>query len=157
VVERAAVSVRWPAVAASLVRMLPGLPGWASVAVSDGPPTQTDRLESYCSVGYVRGEESAGDWAQAVGTVDGLLEETGTVRCDLVQQSAVPELAPQLRVQAFVLTDQLDAALRADPTLGGALRPDGTVALTGDVVPVQNTSGSAVRLVLTVNYFTRTE
>ncbi len=150
-------SVRWPAVAASLVKLLPGLPGWSGVAVLDGPPTQTDRLESYCSVGYVRDEESAGDWAQAVGTVDGLLEETGTVRCDLVQQTAVPDLVPQLRGQVFALTDRLDAALRADSTLGGALGPDGTVALTGDVAPVQNTSGSAVRLVLTLNYFTRTE
>ena len=145
----------WPKVADALLVLLPTLTGWADVTVRDGPFLQPPTDPAYCTVGAVDDEVGGGTFEQEPGTVTGLLEESGTVRCEIAVGTGADDL-PVVRAQAFALIDAVDFAVRADQTLSGALGPDGVVTVGGDVLPVQNTSGTAVRLVLAVSYFTRT-
>lgn len=149
--------IAWPKVPPALVALLPTLSGWGDVRIFDGRPVMTSPPPLRCTVGYVEDETgSAGDFNQEVGSIDGLYDEAGAVRCELVIQvggSAVTGL----RARAAALLDTLDAALRADPSLGGVLStPGSTVTLGADFVPAQNASGASVRVVFSVSYSTST-
>jgi hypothetical protein len=57
-----------------------------------------------------------------------------------------------MRARAFELFNAWNAAVQDDVTLGGVVA---TSSLSGEVVPVQNDKGSAVRLVATLTYIAR--
>lgn len=146
--------IAWPKVVQALLVMLPTLPGWAGVTVRDGPFLAPPTDGEFCTVGAVDDESSAGNFQQDISDLDGAVDEAGTVRCDVAVSTGGDDL-PAMRARAFALTDAVDLAVRADPTLGGVLGADGVVTVSGDVLPIQNASGTAVRLVLSVNYFLR--
>ena len=81
------------------------------------------------------------------------IEEEGTVRSQLVSTSGDSDL-PGHRARVFALADVWQSWLVADPTLG-VLQPSSTSSLAVDVEPVQNSAGSAARLIVTVSYLAR--
>ena len=146
----------WPRVVNRLVAWLPTLPGWADVAVYDGPPVTGDTPGSFVTVGYVPGEDFGGSYEQTrngENSWQGALEEAGSVRCELVCWTGDVGLAAQ-RAAAFALIDAWEAALSADERLG-VLPPSSTSSLSVDVQPVQNSAGAAQRLTVTLSYFSR--
>lgn len=148
----------WPQIPPVLVELLPTLPGWDEVKVFDGRPVMTSPPPVRCTVGYVEDESgSGGDFNQEVGDIDGLYEESGAVRCELVLTEGGSQVSA-LRLRAAALVDALDGALRADQTLGGVLDDDGapTVTLGADWLLTQNATGASVRVALSVSYFART-
>ncbi len=147
-------TLTWPKVPPALLALLPTVPGWNAVETYDGPPVTASAPPAYCTVGFVLEEASAGDWEQSVGIVDGLVDETGAVRCELVLTTGDVDLS-QVRSRAITLMDALSSALLADQTLGGVLAHGCTVTLSGDFLPVQNTSGATVRVAFSIAYSTR--
>ncbi len=145
----------WPKVPPALLTLLPTLPGWSGVEVFDGPPVSQGAPSAYCTVGYVLDEGSGGTFNQELGTVDGLREESGEVRCELVVSTGDVDIA-SVRSAAGDLVDALDAALRADQSLGGVLIGTPTLVLAADFLPVQNAAGASLRVAFSVQYFTLT-
>lgn len=146
----------WPVVVGRLVAVLPTLPGWSGVAVYDGEPVTGDNPTDFVTVGFVPGEDFAGSYEQTrngEGSWQGALEETGTVRSRLVSTTGDVNLTAR-RARVFALADAWEAWLMADPTLG-VLGVSSTSSLSVDVEPVQNSAGSAVALIVTVSYLTR--
>ena len=127
---------------------------WPAVEVFDGPPVTGSAPDAYVTVGYVLEEGSAGDFNQERGDVDGLVEETGAVRCELVAATGDVDL-PAVMDRVATLLDQLDAAVRADQSLGGVLGACSAVTVAADFAPVQNTSGASVRVAMSVQYSAR--
>jgi hypothetical protein len=146
------VSAAWPLVVNRLLVLVPGLSGWSSVVVSDGKPVTGDDLIDYFTVGFVEGEDFGGNYEQTY-SPGGLLEEAGTVRCELVTVSGDVDLAAR-RARAFALIDALQASVFADPTLG-VLPQSSSASLSVDPQPVQNDRGSAQRATVTVSYLAR--
>ncbi len=146
----------WPKIPPALLALLPTLPGWSRVEVFDGPPVTQGAPSAYCTVGYVLDEGSGGTFNQELGPVDGLREESGEVRCELVVSTGDVDIA-SVRSAAGDLVDALDAALRTDQSLGGLLSHGSSVVLGADFLPVQNTSGASVRVAMSVQYFTRSQ
>ncbi len=148
-------SAAWPVVKRRLVVLLPTLPGWSQVAVFNGPPVTGDAPSDYCTVGYVPGEDFGGSYEQTRnGTAwQGALEETGTIRSEIVCATGDVDLAA-VEARAFALADAWEAEISRDETLG-VLYPSSTSSLAVDVQPVQTTSGAAQRLVVTLTYFSR--
>ncbi len=147
-------TLAWPKIPPAILALLPTLPDWTGVEMYDGPPVTASAPPAYCTVGFVLEEASAGDWEQTVGIVDGLLDETGAVRCELVLTTGDVDLA-SVRTRAINLMDALSSALIADQTLGGVLAHGCTVTLSGDFLPVQNPSGATIRVAFSVSYSTR--
>lgn len=145
--------IAWPSVVTALTGLLPTLPGFSGVEVYDGPPVTEDRPVDYVTVGYVE-DDGAGNW-ETERRSDYRVEERGEVACHFVSQSGDPEDRAAVRARAFALVDALDVALRDDQTLGGVLSADGTCTLSADVDSVQNPSGSAQSVVVTIAYMTR--
>ncbi len=146
----------WPKVPAAVIALVEAIPAWSQVKVFDGRPVMTAPPPLRFTVGYVEDEGGAGDFNQEPGDVDGLREETGAVRCELVAQEGGSSLSAK-RAQVADLIDALDAALRADQTLGGLLSQGDSVVLGADFLPVQNTSGASVRVAMSIQYVTRSE
>lgn len=144
---------QWPLVHARLVAIVQGLSPAPEVTY-DGPPVTGDAPSTYATVGYVYGEDSAGDFSTDT-TNAYQIAETGTVRGELVATSGATDIAA-VRAQAFAMADALEVAIRQDRTLGKVLSPAGTATLRVDVVPAQTTSGATQRLPFTVDYFTTT-
>lgn len=145
-------ATQWPVVYARLLTLLPALPGWAEVDVRDGPGVDAQVLD-YCTVGHAYEERSAGTFSHERHGNGFQVEETGSIRCELVTSSG--DTDPQaVRVSAFALIDELEEAIRADQTLG-VLSKGSTTALVVDVAPRQSRAGASQRLPFTVNYFTR--
>jgi hypothetical protein len=147
-------SAAWPLVKRRLVVLLPTLPGWAGATVYDGPPVTGDAPTVYCTVGYVEGEDFGGSYEQTrngEGAWQGALQESGTVRCELVLWSGDPADLPALEARAFALVDAWEASVSRDERLG-VLGPSSTSSLAVDVQPVQNTGGAAQRLTVTLTY-----
>ena len=142
----------WPLVVGRLLDALPNLSGWGPVVVFDGPPVTRSTPADYCTVGYVVSDDVGGSYERERGPGD-LPQESGTVRCELVCTTGATDVSA-VRVRAFAYTDAFQAWVDADPTLG-VLRSGSTCDLSVDVEPVQNTSGAAVRVVLSVNYLAR--
>lgn len=147
----------WPRVVDRLVSWLPSLPGWSQVTVYDGLPVTGDNPTTFVTVGYVEGEDFGGTYEQTRNGEDGwqgALEESGTVRCELVCWTGDTDL-PGRRSAAFALVDAWEAGVSADETLGGVLGRSSSSSLAVDVQPVQNSNGAAQRLTVTLSYFTR--
>ncbi len=147
----------WPLLKRRLVALLPTLDGWAGVSLFDGPPATSDAPPAYCTVGYVEGEDFAGSYEQTrngEGGWQGALEETGTVRSELVLWSGDAADLPALEARAFALVDAWEAEISRDETLG-VLGPSSVSSLAVDVQPVQNAGGSVQRLTVTLSYFSR--
>lgn len=146
----------WPRVVDRLVAALPTLPGWSGVTVHNGPPVTADTPADYVTVGYVLGEDFAGSYEQTrndEGGWSGALTETGTVRCELVCWTGDTDLAV-LRTRAFTLVDAWEAWVSGDETLG-VLPRSSVASLAVDVQPVQDASGAAQRLAVTLSYLAR--
>ena len=143
----------WPQVVDRLVTLLPTLPGWLGVTVYDGPPVTQDAPANYVTVGYVVGEDMAGDYEQT-DTAGDLTEESGTVRSEIVCTTGNVDL-PSVRARAFQLADAWRAEIRRDGTLGGVLTLGGSSSLAVDVQPAQTTAGSVQRLTVTLSYMSR--
>jgi len=146
-------AAQWPLVHARLVALLPTLPGWPA-DVFDGPPVTGNAPTRYATVGYVFGEDAGGDFRTDT-TNAYRIEEAGSVRGEIVATTGSADLAT-VRQQAFAMADALEASVRADRTLGGALSPDGLATLRFDVVPAQTQQGATQRLAFSVDYITRT-
>lgn len=146
-------ATQWPVLAARLVEVLPTLPGWEQVAVFDGQPVTGDVPTSYCTVGYAGLEESAGSYETARAGNGFQIEESGSVRCELVVSAGDTDLTA-VRTEAFALVDAIEAAIREDQRFG-VLPPASTTDLVVDVVPFQSTAGAVQRLPFSVTYFTR--
>lgn len=142
----------WPLVRNALVTTLPGLPGWSTVTVYNGQQVTADAPADFVTVGYVPGEDFAGSYEQTRPAGWGT-EETGTIRSQLVSQDGDADLAAN-EARAFALVDAWESWLTADPTMG-VLEQGSTASLSVDVEPVQNTAGSAARLIVTVSYLAR--
>lgn len=141
-------TVQWPIVRAGLLTLLPTLPGWSGVLVTDGAPTSND-TGSYCAVGYVEDEQGAGTWTQ-VPSDDGFFDlETGVVRSELYTGNGDGDLAAAVNA-GFALVNALQAAMRANRTLG-FLPQDGTCSVSGDVITGRS-EGAGQLLVLSVSY-----
>jgi hypothetical protein len=143
----------WPLVKNRLVAALPGLTGWANVVVYDGPPITSDTPTDFVTVGYVPGEDFAGTYEQTrngENSWQGALEETGTVRSELVCWAGDSDLAT-LQTRAFALVDAWEAWVSSDETLG-VLGRASVASLSVDVQPIQDQSGAAQRLTVTLSY-----
>ena len=148
------VAPRWPDVLDGLLAILPALPEFAGVQVSDGLPTTVDKPQDWVTVGFVT-DEGAGRFVQLADPSGFATQEEGDVRCHLAANAgdADPRLA---RARAFEIVAAWQAALKADPTLGGRLPSGSVLALEAQVEAVQNRAGSATALLITVNYSTLT-
>lgn len=145
-------SAAWPVVKRRLVNLMPTLPGWSQVSVYDGPPVTGEVPTAYITVGYVVGEDFGGTYEQSRG-VGNLLEELGSVRCELVCSTGNVDLA-SVESTSFALVDALEQSIANDQTLG-VLHPSSTSSLAVDVQPAQTTAGATQRLTVTLNYFSR--
>lgn len=143
----------WPLVVNRLVAVLPTLSGWSGVTVYDGQMVTGDSPADFVTVGFVPGEDFAGSYEQARPEA-WAVEETGTVRSQLVSQVGDQNQTPARRARVFALADAWEQWVTADPTLG-VLAPSSTASLSVDVEPVQNSAGSAARLIVTVSYLAR--
>lgn len=142
----------WPLVFDRLVAHLPTLPGWSGVTVYDGEPVTGDVPTDFVTVGFVPGEDFAGSFEQV--PIQWALEESGTVRSRLASQTGDTEVLAARRAHVFALAAAWQAWVVSDPTLG-VLSPSSTASLSMDVEPVQNGSGSAVALIVTLTYLAR--
>jgi hypothetical protein len=147
----------WPLVKRRLVALLPTLDGWSTVAVYNGWRVTGDSPAEFCTVGYVDGEDFGGSYEQTRNGEagwQGALEESGTVRCELVLWSG-DDVLPELEARAFALVDAWEAEISRDETLGGVLPPSSSASLTVDVQPQQKGDGPVQRLTVTLSYFSR--
>lgn len=145
--------IAWPRVARAFHAALPTI--LPTVVVYNGEPVPNPPADQrFLTVGFVDGEDSAGPFNQEQGDVDGLRAEDGEVRCELVSWVGDDDYATVLD-DVLALLDQLDAGLRADQTLGGALLAGTSLLLAGDLVP-RKSNGTAIRVPFSVQYSTRT-
>ena len=150
----------WPLVKRRLVDLMPDLfgsvTGWGQAVAYDGPAPTQDAPTHYVTVGYVPGEDFGGSYEQTRNGENGwqgALEETGTVRCQVVCWTGDSVLSVT-EDAAFALVDAWEVAVSADETLG-VLPSSSSASLAVDVEPVQNDAGSAQRLTVTLTYFAR--
>lgn len=145
----------WPKIPPAILALAPTITGWADVTVYNGEPVPRPSDGRYFIVGLVTDETSAGTFNQEPGTVDGLRDESGEVRCELAIGVGESDVLDVVLSDAYVLLNALDAALRADETLGGVLTGASFVTLAGDFVPIKS-NGTAVRVPLSIQYFAQT-
>ena len=143
-------NVALPLVIDATVALLPTLDGWSQVTVYDGPQVTGDSPRDYVTVGFVDGEDFGGTFEPVAGLGD-LLEESGSLRSEIVCWTGDTDF-PAMRARAFGLFNAWNAAVQGDVTLGGIVA---AASLSGEVVPVQNRDGSAVRLAVTLSYTAR--
>lgn len=146
-------SAAWPLLVNRLQQVLPGLTGWGDVVVFDGPPVTQDAPANYLTIGFVLGEDAAGEIERITHGLAGMLEEVGSIRCELVCATGETDLAA-VRAKAFALVDSWQAEVSRDQSLG-VLGPSSTTSLSVEVLPAQTDAGAAQRLVVTLNYFSR--
>ncbi len=147
----------WPLLLNRLVVLLPTLPGWSGVVVYDGEPAASEYPPEYVTVGFVPGEDFGGSYEQTrngEGGWQGALEESGTIRSELVVWSGDSNQLPTHRARAFALVDAWEAEVSRDERLG-VLGPSSTSSLAVDVQSAQTGDGSAQRLIVTLSYFSR--
>ena len=144
----------WLTVKRQLLTALPQLPAWAAaeVVAFNGPPVTAQAPPNYVTVGFVVGEDAAGDYTETPGLGD-IDDETGSIRSELVCWTGDVDL-PTVEARAFALADAVQAWVKSDRTLG-VLNPGSTSNLAVDVVPAQTDAGSVQRLVLTLAYTAR--
>lgn len=149
-------ATQWLLVRNRLVEVLPSLPGWPGPEHTyKGRPVTGDNPRSYVTVGYVSNEDNGGTVSQARSRNGFQQEESGTVRGELVLNHGTAD-SSELEATTFALLDSLEELLRAQTAPLGVLPQGSTVALSFDVQPVQNSSGAAVRVPFTIDYFVTT-
>lgn len=141
-------SVVWPTLRAGLLTLLPTLPGWSGVLVTDGPPLSGD-TGTYCAVGYVEDEQGAGTFTQTPDDSGFFDVETGEVRSELYTGNGDGDLAAAVNA-GFTLVNALQAAMKTDRTLG-CLPQGSTCSVRGDVI-TGRAEGAGQLLVLSVSY-----
>lgn len=126
----------------------------SSVPVYDGLPITAEVDRQFVLVGDdgdANSDEPAATTTQTRETrnIVGAYTEAGDVTCAVICQTGDDDL-PGLRATSRNLMALLEAAVRTDPTLGGAV----VRAQVTDVTlwQVRNAKGSAVRRVFTVHY-----
>lgn len=150
-------AAQWPLVAARLLALLPTLPGgWDQVSVHDGAARDSVK-RVFCTVGHsTDGLNSTAGTFSTTQSPDGfLIQETGSVACQLTYTDDAPSLATA-RAAVFPLLDTLLAYVQADRRLGGVLSPEGTSDLTFDVNSAQPIPGAALTVTFALHYFTVT-
>lgn len=136
----------WPTVQARLVQLLPTLLP-AGVVIFDGPSAGGEKgARQYVTVGATS-DGAGGSYEQPDSPISGVREERGEVACEFVDWSGDTNVATK-RGEVFAWANLLEAAVRADQTLG-VLPPASTVTLAGDLTM----SATTTRLVVTVTYY----
>lgn len=126
-----------------------------TASVYDGLPATSAADTAFVVVGDdgdpTSGDTPAGTVTQArmLDRIDGRTTETGDVTCALICQTGDDDL-PGLRSTSRGLMAQLEAAVRADRTLGGVVIRSNVD--TVDLWQIRNANGAAVRRVFTVHY-----
>lgn len=142
-------AVAWPVVRAQLAAQLPTVLG-SAVSVYDGPVVSGEAPAAYLTIADTTGgDESGGSFTQeiALGTV--ILNETGSILCELAAVSGdatVPDV--------FASFDLIASWVQSDMTLGGVLRNGSTCTVSASVLQAQTSAGAVQRLQVTVSYFT---
>lgn len=141
-------------VAAALVAIFTSAGG---VTVYDGPaPTQPNIGESYALVGNdgdptnpdTDAASTDRDWSSLGNR---WVQETGEVVCCVAATSGDTDITV-VRARAFALFALLEAALLADPTLGGLTFGEPASIPSTRLRQTQNSQGCAARLVFVVRY-----
>lgn len=148
-------ATQWPRVAARLFALLPSLPHWAAVQVFDGAAYDV-KSATFATVAHSTDgtTTSAGSFVKSLAQ-DGIqYVEQGSVACQLTCTDDGPDIVA-IRSLIFTLLDDLEAAIRADRTLG-VLSPEGTTDLTVDVSSMQAIPGESITLAFSIDYFTVT-
>lgn len=141
----------WPAVVDYLVTNCTSL--WPTVMVFDGAFDSGDDPDDYATIGHAADsdEGSPGSYTQT-GNLDGYsLAEVGSVLCELVCQTGNDDAVNPQRAHAFTLLDLVEAHVRKDQTLSGALSVNGTATLACQPLVSQG-RGTAFSLLFTLNY-----
>ena len=81
-------------------------------------------------------------------------DEEGEIRCAVISQSGDTVLKIH-RDRALVILGELEAAIRADPTLGGVVASGWLHVTGGSLNQQQNANGSRARITFTVSYKAR--
>lgn len=143
-------SAYWPVLQARLVALLPTLAG-STWTVFDGPAAGREKgVERYILVGAAT-EGDGGFYGQPDDAVDTMRAEEGVVIVELNSWTG-DVAAPTRRAECFTVANALEAAIRADQRLG-VLPDSSTTALSAEIVTP--TKGTSARLVLSVEYTTR--
>jgi len=133
-----------PAAIARLVALFKARPGLAGVDVHDGPPMQAGSGDYIC-VGHDPADPlTAVEGGQTPASLGNRArEEVYAVLCSLATASGDTDMGAR-RTRAMALFAEVEAAVRADVTLAGAVR----TAQVGDYTLVQEQSrnGSAAGL-----------
>jgi hypothetical protein len=147
---------QWPLVVNRLLALLPTLPGWAGVvSVHDGAAYDSVK-QIFATVAH----SDDGQTTQAGGYtstlhLDGVsYAETGHVACQITYNDDRATITTA-RGALFPLLNQLDAAIRADRTLG-VLSKEGTTDLDVSILSAQTIPGAAYTVPFTLHYFTVT-
>lgn len=125
--------------------------------VFDGPVVVSSAPTTFAIVGGSISESLVPiqqDWA---GLGHNSRNETAEVPCAVVSQSgdSDPLAVKRHRDAALVLLAQLEAAVVADPTLGGAVAAGWLHITSGVLTQDQNQNGCAVSITFTVSYKAR--
>ena len=128
--------------------------------VFDGPATSGDKLTSYVCIGANAPdslEPNAGQFSQRYRGLGpaATKDETGDIRCHISSWSGDNNL-PALRVTVMDIFDDINAALRADQTLGltGVRAPEIEVR-SGSIMQGYTTTGARVDLPFVLSYITQ--
>jgi hypothetical protein len=111
-----------PAAIAGLLATLRAAPGLAGVVVHDGPPV-TAETPDWVAVGYDPTDPlTSVDASQVPASLGNRgREESYDILCSLASRSGDEDMAPR-RARAMEMFAAVEAAVRADVTLGGAVR-----------------------------------
>ena len=125
--------------------------------VLDGPSVRSSAAGTFALVGGTLEESSVPiqqDWA---GLGRNSRTEDGQIPCAVVSQSgdSDDQAIKRHRDAALALVAELEAAVAADPTLGGAVQAGWLHITSSDLVQSQNQNGSAVVITITVSYRAR--
>jgi hypothetical protein len=143
------VSAWWPVLQQRLVVLMPTVAsGWT---VFDGPAAGREKgVQKYILVGAST-EGEGGSYGQPDDTIDTMRQEEGSVVVELNSWSG-DVAAPTRLTECFAVANALEALIRTDQRLG-VLPVGSTTALSAEIVTP--TKGTSARLVLSVEYFTR--
>jgi len=142
-------------VGAVLDALVTTLSAGTATAVYDGPPLVSDAPTTFVLVGATDEAESVvpirQDWA---GLGHNSRNETGEIPCAVVSQSGDTVIKTH-RDAVLTILGELEAAIVADPTLGGAVQAGWLLIASGDLTQSQNNQGARVTVNFTVEYRAR--
>jgi hypothetical protein len=148
-------SAQWPRVAGRLFALLPTLPHWAGVQLFNDAAYDVSAA-TYATVGHATDGTTTtrGHYTKTLSPDGVLYIEQGSVACQITTDDDGPDIT-DMTTLIFGLIDDLEAAIRADRTLG-VLSPEGTTDLTVDLSSMQTVPGASTTLAFSVNYYTVT-